>query len=97
VGGGGARFSTPVQTDPGGHPVSYRNVFGSFPGVKWPGRCVNHPPRSSAEVRERVELYFCSPLGLSWPALGCTLPLFNFYIHTNIRDNKITRQLAGDV
>ena len=27
---------------------------GSFPGVKRPGRGVDHPPPSSAEVKERV-------------------------------------------
>jgi hypothetical protein len=34
----------------------------SFPGVTRPGRCVDHPPPSSAEVKERVELYLYSPL-----------------------------------
>jgi len=29
----------------------------SFPGVKRPGRRVNHPPTCSAEVKKRVELY----------------------------------------
>jgi hypothetical protein len=29
----------------------------SFPGVKRPGRRVDHPPPSSAEVKERVELH----------------------------------------
>jgi len=42
----------------------------SFPGVKRPGRGVDHPPPSSAEVKERVELYLCSPSWLSWPVLG---------------------------
>jgi len=37
---------------------------GSFPGVKRPGRGVDHPPPFSAEVKERVEIYLCSPLGL---------------------------------
>jgi hypothetical protein len=36
----------------------------SFPGVKRPGRGVDHPPPSSAEVKERVELYLYSPLSL---------------------------------
>jgi len=40
--GGGARF--PVQTGPGSHPNSYTMGTGSFPGVKRPGRGVDHPP-----------------------------------------------------
>jgi len=42
----------------------------SFPGVKRPGRGVVHPPPFSAEVKERLQLYFYSPSGLSWPVLG---------------------------
>jgi hypothetical protein len=37
---------------------------GSFLGVKLPGRDVDHPTPSCGEVKERVELYNCSPLGL---------------------------------
>ena len=48
---------------------------GSFPGVKRPGRGVDHPPTSSAEVKERVELYLYSPSVPSWPVLGRTLIL----------------------
>jgi hypothetical protein len=48
---------------------------GSFPGVKRPGRGVDHPTPSSAEVLGRVELYLYSPSGPSWPVLGRTLPL----------------------
>jgi hypothetical protein len=42
-------------------------------GVKRPGRGVDHPPPSSAGVKERVELYLCFPSGPSWPVLGWTL------------------------
>ena len=35
----------------------------SFLGVERPGRGVDHPPLSSAEVKERVELYLYSPSG----------------------------------
>jgi len=68
-------FSTPVQTGPGAHPPSDTMGTGSFPGAKQPGRGVDHqpPPPSSAEVKQRVELYIFSPFGTSWPVLGCTL------------------------
>ena len=52
----GARFSAPVQTGPGAYPASYTMGTGTFPGVKRPGRDVDHPPTSSAEVEGRVEL-----------------------------------------
>jgi len=41
-----------------------------FPGVKWPGHGNDHPPSSSTEVKERVELYDCSTSGPSLPVLG---------------------------
>ena len=47
----GARFAAPVQTGPGAHPPSYTMGTGSFPGVKQPGRGIDHPPPSSAEVK----------------------------------------------
>jgi len=42
----------------------------SFPGVKRPGRGVNHPLLYSAEVKERVELYLYTPSGSSRPVIG---------------------------
>ena len=47
----------------------------SFPGVKRPEFGVNHPPAPSAEVKERVELYFYSAYVPSWPVLGRLLPV----------------------
>jgi hypothetical protein len=64
-----SRFSAPVQTGPGAYPASYTLGIGSFPGIKWPGLGVDHPPPSSAEVKER-ELYLFSHFGLSWPVIG---------------------------
>ena len=58
------------RTRPGAHSASYTTGTGSFPGVKRPGRGVNHPPPYNAEVEERVELYFYSPSGPIWPVLG---------------------------
>jgi hypothetical protein len=84
----GATFSASVQTGPGAHPASYTMGTGSlYRGVKRPGSGVDHPPSSSARVKERVELYLYSPSGPSWAVLGRALPLplllFDFYIvHT---------------
>jgi hypothetical protein len=77
----GARFSALVQIGPRAHLASCTVGTGSLPGVKRPGRGVNHPPPSSAEVKKRVELYPYSPSGPSWPLLGRTLPFFTFTIH----------------
>jgi hypothetical protein len=49
--------------------------YPSFPGVKRPGRGVDHSLASCAEGKERVELYLCSHSGPSWPVLGRTVPL----------------------
>jgi len=63
----GARFSTPGQTSSGAHPTSSTMVY--FPGVKQPGRGVDHPPSSSAQVKKRVELCLQFPSGPSWLVL----------------------------
>jgi hypothetical protein len=42
----------------------------SFLGAKRSGRGVNHPPPSSAEVKESVELYLYSPSWPSWSVIG---------------------------
>jgi len=47
----------------------------TFPGVKPPGRGVDHAHPSSAEVKKRVELYLYSTYGPSWPVIARTLPL----------------------
>ena len=53
---GRPRFSAHVHTGPGAQPASYTVGTESFPGVKRPGRGLDHPPTSSAEVKERVEI-----------------------------------------
>jgi len=42
---------------------------GSLLEVKRLGHGVDRPPPSSAEVKERVELYLYSPSGPSWPVV----------------------------
>ena len=70
-----ARFSGPVQNGPGIHPASYTMGTGSFPRVKRPGRGVDHPPPSNAEVKKIVELYLYFASELSWLVLGWPLHL----------------------
>jgi len=52
---GRARFSGPIQTGPGAHPISHTIGTKSFLEVKELECGVNHPPPSSAKVRETVE------------------------------------------
>jgi len=59
-----ARFSALAQTSFETHPASDIMGTGSFPGVKWPERGVDHPPPSRAEVKERVSYTSSPPLGL---------------------------------
>jgi hypothetical protein len=40
---GGDEISAPVQTGPGAHTASYIIVIKSLPGIKRPGRGVDHP------------------------------------------------------
>ena len=60
------------------------------PGVKRPGRGVNHPSPSSAEVKERVELYLYSPSGPLWSLVG----RFTFYADIYLEGNEKTRKAA---
>ena len=66
----GARFSAPVHNGPGAHPASYKMGNCSLPGVKLPGRGIVHLPLSSADVKERIELYLYSTSEPSWPVIG---------------------------
>jgi hypothetical protein len=67
--GEGEIFCTRPDRPCGSPSLPYNGHLVSFRGVKQPGRGVDHPLSSSAEVKERVELYLYSPSGPSWPVL----------------------------
>jgi hypothetical protein len=69
----GKIFST-RRDRPWGPPNLLYNGHRVIPGGKRSRRGVDHPPPSSDEVKESVELYLYSTSGPSWPVLGCNLP-----------------------
>ena len=74
----GARFSAHALTGPGAQPTSNTmcNKYQvSFPEAMLRSLGVNHPLPHSAEVKERVELYIYSPMGLH-NLFRVTLPLY---------------------
>jgi len=68
-------YSTPVQISPGAHPAFCPMGIMSFPAVKRPVCGVDHPPTSSDEIKERVELHLYSPCGnfMVCSRVDCTL------------------------
>ena len=60
----GARFSVPVQTDPGTHPASYTMGTLSFRAVKRPGCGVDHPPHPEPRLKKYWSNNSPPPLGL---------------------------------
>ena len=100
----GARVSAPVQTGSGAYPASCTMGTGSFTGVNRPRRGVNHPPPSSVEVKERVELYLYSPSGPSWPVLGELYLYLTFYVWRSYNYSDVNsvylifpKRISGDL
>ena len=60
----GVRFPSPVRTGPGAHPASHTMGTASFPGVKRPGRDVDHPPHLASRLKEEYSYASTPPLGL---------------------------------
>ena len=57
----GARFSAPVHTGSETCPASHTMGTGSFPGVKRPGRGVDHPPHLAPMIKKEYS-YTSTPL-----------------------------------
>jgi hypothetical protein len=94
--GRGSRFSAPVQTGPWGPTQSPAEwVPGLSWGVKRPGRGANHPPTSSAEVKEGVAIH----LFPNWVIVVCYRVTFTFTFDTIIRysDIQCVDELQGGI
>jgi hypothetical protein len=80
-------------------PALYNGFRVCFLGVKLPGRGVDHPPPSSAEVKKkRIKLYLYSPSVPSWPVIGWALPLLYLILAScRLRDGSTfpSRRLAS--
>ena len=72
--GGGEIFRTRPDW-PWGPPSFLYNGYRVFSGGKAPGAWRWPSTPSSVEFKERVELYFYSHYGLSWPVLWWSVPL----------------------
>jgi len=60
----GARFYETVQTGSKVHPASCTMGTGSFPGVKRPGRGVDHPPHLAPRLKKVWSYTSAPPLRL---------------------------------
>jgi hypothetical protein len=95
--GGGIIFRTRPDWLCGLLPSFLKNKYRvSFPGVKRPGSGVNHPPTSSAEVKEIVELYLYSPFS-AFMACSRANSNFTFYLLCNGFARTLQKLLFRDV
>jgi hypothetical protein len=84
-----------VKNSPGSHPASYKTDSESFPGVKRPGRGVGYSPPSTAEIKERVQLYLHSPSGPSWPLCKPNFTFFAFHFSKSACAEEFLPLFAG--
>jgi hypothetical protein len=92
-----AKRSAPVQIGSEAHPASYTIGTGSFVGLEWPGCGVDHSTISSADVKERVEIYLYAPSGLLWPVIGRILFVFCSSYTVNFSSKLMVSILATTI
>ena len=66
----------------------------SFPEIQQPGRGDGHPPPSSADIKDPVELYLYSPSQPAWTDAGQTY-LWPFTLHTDTPSTSARWQQAS--
>jgi hypothetical protein len=59
-----------------------------FPGVQRPGHGANNPPPSSAEVKERVQLYCYAPCGAFMAYSTTNITFYFTFIFAQLRLQK---------
>ena len=91
--GGGEIFRIRPDRSWGLPSLQYNGYPVSLPGVKRPRRGLTHPPPSSAEVKERVQLYLYFPTGPSRPVPGWTLPVTEPHFRTRQNPSAVTDSL----
>ena len=62
----------------------YNGYRVSLPGVRRPGRDIDHPPLPNAEVKGRIELYPCS----LWVFVKCYRVTFTFTFYRRNAENE---------
>jgi len=85
-----ARFSAPFQTGPGAQPASYTMGTGSFQGVKWPGRGVDHSAHLAPRLKKEQSYITTPPLDLR----GLLQGELNLYLYPFIRLHGVTHYIA---
>jgi len=74
----GARFSSPIQKGPGGHPNSHTSTE-VFNGAKWPRASLDQPPTFGANFILRCFNSVFSFTVLSFPLNRCACLTISFY------------------
>ena len=88
----GARFSAPVQTGPGAYPASCTMGTVFFPGVKRPGRGLDHPPTSKCRGYERCRAI---PLLTLWASVACYRENFTLCLYCRILNLVVLKVSSG--
>jgi hypothetical protein len=81
-----ARFFAPVLTGPGAHPATCKMGTWSFPGVKRPGRGVDHPPHLAPRLLKSTAVTQLT-LWPSWPVLGRPLPIYTYILFPKVNND----------
>jgi hypothetical protein len=91
----GTRFSAHVQTAPGAHPASYTMGTASFPGIKRPGRGVDHPPNLTPRLKKEYSYTSNSTSGPSWTVLGRTFTFTFTFTFTLFRSTHFAPNIIS--